>query len=229
MNFFGDVLDKQPSQVSRSSRDPLILIVNDSLPLRNKVASLLSSELPSQQIWAITNICKLVSHGIPCDDLVAEIPRCMWSKSAKVELAAANTAYALLYHFPAKYTHIFIGPILERMGAVPAIEYAACIEKMASAISPDDVNQAIIPLLDRLFDQDVNHQNAACHLLKFLPITESAVTPDSFLKYLRSAVLVNIHLTDVVKRFKKLIQMEIWTISVSDIRGPDRSHPAGSI
>jgi hypothetical protein len=203
MNYFGDILDKRPSQVSRSTRDPLALVIDVNLPLKSKVATLLSSELPSQKVWAIRNIANLVAQDVPCDDLIAEIPRLMWSSSAKVELAAANTAYALLYRFPERYTHVFIGPILERIAAVPAIEYAECIEKMAATIQPDDVNNAIIPLLDKLFEQDLGHQHAACMLLKFLPIVKLAVSPDLFAKYLRSTVLVKLYLPEIAERWAK--------------------------
>mgnify|MGYP001071254233 CR=1 FL=1 len=65
-NFFGDILDKRPSQVSRSAKDPLLLVLDDNLPLKEKVSKLLKSELASQKVWAITNIANLVSKNIEC-------------------------------------------------------------------------------------------------------------------------------------------------------------------
>jgi hypothetical protein len=175
--------------------------MDDDLPLQAKVAALLESELASQQVWAIRNIARLVAEGVDCDDLIAQIPRRMWSKSAKVELAAANTTYALLCRLPVKYTRVFIGPILERIAAVPAIEYADCIEKMAAAIEPADVNNSIIPVLDKLFAQDLRHQYAACQILKFLPVEQLAITPESLSGYLYSSALVEENLSAIVERF----------------------------
>lgn len=199
MNFFGDVLDKRPSQMSRSHRDPLILVIDDRMPLKDKVAKLLTSELASQQVWAISNIFKLVMNGEDCDSLVAELPRMFLHKSAKVELAAAKTAHALIKLNPQKYTHIFAQPIFDRIAAVPALEYAECIEQMA--INAQDVTDSIIPLLDRLFEQDDSHQHAGCQLLRLLPPGPLSLTVEQFSKFLKSKVLVNVYLSEVAEKY----------------------------
>ena len=199
MNFFGDVLDKRPSQVSRSHRDPLILVIDDQMPLKDKVAKLLTSELASQQVWAISNIFKLVSDGVDCDSLIGELPRMFLHKSAKVELEAAKTAHALISLKPEKYTHVFAQAIFDRIAAVPAMEYAECIEKMA--IDPQDVSASIVPLLEKLFGQDDSHQHAGCQLLRLLPPGPLALTTDQFAKFLKSKVLVNVYLCEVAGKY----------------------------
>jgi hypothetical protein len=204
LNFFGDVFDKRPSQVSRSSKDPLILTVNENLPLKAKVELLLNSELASQQVWAITNVLRLVGEDVPCDELIEAIPKCLWSKSARVELAAAKTAYALIERDPFKYTAFFIKAITERAGAVPAIEYTECIEKMGPAISQDAVTTSILPLLDQLFSQDHGHHHAACRILESIPPSLLNLSPPVFNRYLRSPILVNFYFVPIVKRFEFL-------------------------
>jgi hypothetical protein len=201
LNFFGDVLDKRPSEMSRSAKDPLILVLDGDLPLRSKVVSLLASALPAQQVWAIANIARLVAQGVECEDLVAQLPRLLWSKSTKVELAAANTAHALLCRFPETYTPIFIRPILERAAAVPAVEYVDCIQEMASSVDAGVVKQTIIPLLDRLFQQNVGHRHAACRILQSLPVDRLPLNPETFERYLAADVLISEHLSDLALKF----------------------------
>ena len=197
LNFFGDVLDKRPSQVSRSLRDPLLLVLDDNLPLKSKVSTLLTSELASQKVWAITNIARLVSMNIECDDLVKEIPRCFLSKSAKVELAAAKTAYALLWHDSAHYTPFFLKPIIDRISAVPAIEYAQCIELMAPSISPDESFSSFMPLIKKLFEKDESHQHAGSMVVKNIP--SLSITEEDFNNILlNSKVFVNEYLSPTI-------------------------------
>jgi hypothetical protein len=204
LNFFGDVFDKQPSQVSRSSKDPLVLTVNESLPLKAKVELLINSELASQQVWAITNVTRLIALRIHCDALIEAIPKCLWSKSARVELAAAKTAYALIDHDPSRYTPFFIKAITQRAAGIPAIEYTECIEKMAPVLTKDDVTTCILPLLDQLFLQDHGHHHAACRILQCIPAPLLNLSPTTFNRYLKSPVLVNSHLVPILKRFQSL-------------------------
>ncbi|OHT03092.1 hypothetical protein TRFO_29551 [Tritrichomonas foetus] len=194
LNFFGDVLDKRPSQVSRSLRDPLLLVLDDNLPLKSKVTSLLHSELASQKVWAITNIARLVSMNINCDDLIKEIPKCFLSKSAKVELAAAKLCHALLYYDAAKYTEFFIKPVMDRITAVPAMEYAQCIELMAPQIDSIDSISSFVPLIKKLFEQDDSHQHAGSLIVKNIPTID--VTEEEFQTiFLTSKVFVNEYLS----------------------------------
>jgi hypothetical protein len=201
LNFFGDILDKRPSQISRSAKDPLILVLDSDLPLRSKVVSLLASALPAQQVWAIANIGRLVAQGVDCEDLIAQLPALLWSKSAKVELAAANVAHALLCRCPAMYTPIFIRPILERAAAVPAVEYVNCIQRMGSSTDAAVVEQTIVPLLDKLFQQNADHRHAACRILQSLPVDRLPLTPETFAEYLTADVLINEHLSGLAGKF----------------------------
>lgn len=210
-NFFGDILDKRPSQVSRSAKDPLLLVLDDNLPLKEKVSRLLKSELASQNVWAITNIANLVSKNIECMDLVQQIPSFFLSASAKVELAAVKTAYALLWHDPKKFTAVFLKPVIDRISAVPAIEYAQCIDIMATALTEGSFNitnsylsefSSFLPLIKKLFQQDVRYQHAGSLIIKQItscPSLQIHVTEDEFHQiFLKSPVFVNEYLSPTI-------------------------------
>ncbi|KAK8885500.1 hypothetical protein M9Y10_040949 [Tritrichomonas musculus] len=215
LNFFGDILDKRPSQVSRSAKDPLLLVVDDKLSLKEKVSKLLKSELASQQIWAITNIANLVSKNIECMNLVKEIPQFFISKSAKVELAAVKTAYALLWHDSKKYTSIFLKPVIDRISAIPAIEYAQCIDIMSAALIEGNIDMSnsttyltefssFLPLIKKLFEQDESHQHAGSLIIKDITSCQSFqihVTEEEFHQiFLKSPVFVNEYLSPTIAR-----------------------------
>ena len=206
MNFFGDVLDKKPSQVGRGN--PLVLVVDSNTPLIDRISNLLSSDIALQVCWAINSLVKLAISGTDVSELAARIPPFYCSKSARIELTACVATTALVKVDSALYTPIFFQPLISRLKGIPAVEYVQSLPYMLPSLNEEDLSKTLIPLLHSLFSGDTAHQHAGSNLLisigSSLPITES-----DFEKFLSSTILTNSgYLNDVISIFEPIFSQK---------------------
>lgn len=200
-NFFGDVLDKRPSKLYKPN--PLLLVIDDKLPLSGKITALLKSELAAQVCWALNNIPRLVKSGEECTDIIHKIPQFMKGGSSRIELAAVNTAIELLRQSPSQYAKIFWTTVLTRIKSVPAIEYGLCVEQMCKAVTSNDINKDLVPLIEQLFKQSDVFQHIASAMLCMLPIDKANIDKEMFGRFLDSPIFVNEYLVRAADIFVK--------------------------
>ena len=200
-NFFGDVLDKRPSQVYKPN--PLVLVIDDKLPLSGKIEALMKSELVAQVCWSLSNVPKLVKSGAPSSEIVNKVPHFLCARSSRVELAAVNAAIELLKYSPSQYTKVFWTPVLDRIKTVPAIEYGICIDEMCKSVPAATLNNELLPVIEQLFKQSEVFQRLASFVLSVLPAEKLNLTVQQFGVFVNSAVFVNEFLVKVSSSFSK--------------------------
>lgn len=205
-SIFGDSMDKRPSQMFKPN--PLMLVIDETLPLDKKVLALIKSELTAQVCWAISQIPKLGTKYSNTEKLIGMIPSYFISQSSKIELAAVNAAKEILSKHPQQYTCLFLKPILARITAVPAVEYALCIKLMLEIMPAADINNTFKPLISTLFSKSDKFQHVAALILSYIPISKFPITKDEFSVYLKSTVFVNEHLTNVAQLYTSVFGMD---------------------
>lgn len=206
MNFFGDVLDKRPSQVGRGN--PLVLVVDSSTPLIDRISNLLSSDIALQVCWAINNLVKLAISGKDMSELAARIPPFYCSKSSRIELTACVASTVLVKTNSSLYTPIFFEPLISRLKGIPAEEYINSLPYMLPSISEYDRKNVLIPLLYSLFSGDSAYQHAGANILiKIGPSLQ--LTENDFECFLSSPILTNTHyLNEAVNAFEPIFSQE---------------------
>jgi len=200
--FFGDVFDKRPSKTA--GFNPLMFVLENSMPLLKRVETLIIASVPSQVCWAVSKIPELIKNGEECKHLVLKIPQLLFSSSAKIEMNAVNAAYSILQFSSISYTPIFLQPILDRFKSAPALEYVNCLANMAETMRPSEVEKLLMPLVTDLFQLSPSHHHAACAIILSLPVSKMKITEDMFLEYLKSPIMVNFYICDMAEKLSSV-------------------------
>jgi hypothetical protein len=159
----------------------------------------LSSSFPALELWALTHFPAACDQDRHFLQLVPSLISLFSSPHPVVEYTAITCVNALLRRFAKTVAASLLTNVLDRLNAIPAIEYVQCLVTITPCFTDITVTSCILPLIARFVTRSESFQYAIGEFATSVDFKQLQVTTETFIQFTQSKVIVNEYLVSLIR------------------------------